>query len=103
MFFVRALAFLTSNRNGKSRLLVRIAGLGNRASIATRGCMLPAVDVGGILIVELFLSKNPGFLPAATLGAFSRNSCCLLAYASPSEFTGRGGSMGRNWNLLLVA
>jgi hypothetical protein len=75
MFFVRGLAFRTRRRKGRSWLLVRIAGFGNRASMATRGCSVPAVGVGGILIVELFRSKKPGFLPAETLGAFSRNSC----------------------------
>jgi hypothetical protein len=102
MFFVRGLAFRTSKRKGRSWLLVRIAGFGNRASIATRGCTLPAIGVGGILVVELFRSKKPGFLLAATLGAFSRNSCCLRAYASPSDCSGLGGSIGRNWDTKLA-
>ena len=95
MFFVRALTFFTSSLSGKSWLLVRMAGLGNRASMAIRGGTLPVVGDGGALPVELFLSKKLIRLPAATLGAFSRNSCCRLAYASPSVLSGLGGSIGR--------
>ena len=95
MFFVRALTFFTSSLSGKSWLLVRMAGLGNRASMAIRGGTLPVVGDGGALPVEFFLSKKLIRLPAATLGAFSRNSCCRLAYASPSVLSGLGGSIGR--------
>lgn len=94
MFLLRALTFLTSSRSGMSRLHVRMAGFGSRASMATRGPIPPGV--GRMLADELLLSRKLGFLLAATLTAFSRNSCCLLAYASPSVLSGRGGSMGRN-------
>jgi hypothetical protein len=57
-------------------LQVSNAGFGNRASTETRG-RKPPDEVGdeGILAVEFFLSKRPGFLPegTATLAAFSRN------------------------------
>lgn len=83
------------SRKGRSWLLVRIAGLGSRASIAMRGGGPEDVGDDGTL-VELFLSKKPGLLPAATLGALSTNWCCLLAYASPSVPPGRGGSIGNS-------
>lgn len=56
-----------------SLLLVRIAGLGSRASMATRGEAPPVAGDEGMLGVENFRSKKPGFLPAATLAAFSKN------------------------------
>lgn len=79
---------------GRSWLAVRIAGFGKRPSSVMRGG--GPVDVGdvGMLVDELILSKRPGFFPAAAPGACSRNWCCLLAYASPSCFSGRGGSIG---------
>lgn len=103
-FFVRSLIFLSRSRNGISWLHVRIAGFGSRASIDTRGGTLPlgTVGDGGMLVDELFLSNRPGFLPAATLGAFSINWCCRLAYASPSVFSGRGGSIGRSVKIAIA-
>jgi hypothetical protein len=73
MFFVRGLIFFISSRNGRSWLLVRMAGFGSRASKATRGGGPDDVGDEGTLMVELFLSNKPGFFPAATLGAFSKN------------------------------
>lgn len=71
---LRSLTFFSSNRNGMSWLHVRTAGFGSRASMEMRGGTLPGtVGDGGILVVELFLSNRPGFLPAATFGAFSIN------------------------------
>lgn len=68
----------------------------------TRGGTFPPVVGDGGTLVELFLSKRPGFLPAATLGAFSMNWCCLLAYASPSDLSTRGGSIGRSVKLAVA-
>jgi hypothetical protein len=96
MFLVRPLMFLIRSLMGMSWLLVSIAGLGRRASIVTRGGTPDDVGDGGRLDDELILPKKLDFLPAAKLGAFSRNWCCLRAYASPSAFSVRGGSMGRN-------
>jgi hypothetical protein len=64
--------FFISTRRGISWFAVKIAGFGNRASSETRGG--GPEDVGDVgILVELFLSKRPGFFPAAALGAFSRN------------------------------
>ena len=65
MFFIRI-------RSGRSWLAVRMAGFGSRASSAIRGGGPEDVGDGGTL-VELILSNKPGFFPAATPGAFSKN------------------------------
>ena len=84
------------SRSGRSWLAVRMAGFGSRASSTTRGGGPEDVGDDGTPNAELFLSNKPGFFPAAALGALSRNWCCLLAYASPSVLSVRGGSMGNS-------
>jgi len=87
-----------------SWLHVRMAGFGRRASMEMRGGTLPGVGIGdwGMLFEELLRSNRPGFLLDATLSAFSMNWCCRRAYASPSVFSGRGGSIGSSVKIAMA-